>query len=101
MGVMNLTDVDCYTHAIQLGLFFFIAYIVPELYQAYIWEERPQNLVLIKAVQGLLSTAGLTTLLYGFGTSIVWNIERFKNSPKHCVQLSHPVSLPPLTFWIC
>lgn len=71
MGVMNLTDVDCYTHAIQLGLFFFIAYIVPELYQAYIWEERPQNLVLIKAVQGLLSTAGLTTLLYGFGTSIV------------------------------
>lgn len=71
MGVMNLTDVGCYTHAIQLGLFFFIAFVVPELYQAYIWEERPQNLVLIKAVHGVLGTAGLTALLYRFGTSIV------------------------------
>ena len=70
MGMMNLAEVTCYTHAFQLGLFFYIAYVVPELYRSYIWEDRPQDLLVIKAMRGLFSTAGLTVVLHHFGTDI-------------------------------
>lgn len=72
MGIMNLADVDCTTHAVQLGLFLFIAYHVPDIYRAYIWEGRPQEMIIIKAVRGLLTTAGLTALLHRLGTAIYW-----------------------------
>ncbi|CDS10138.1 hypothetical protein LRAMOSA02815 [Lichtheimia ramosa] len=70
MGMMNLADVECYSHAFQLGIFFFIAYMVPDIYRSWIWEDRPCRLLAVKSIQGLLSTAGLTTLLHHFGTVI-------------------------------
>ncbi|KAI9248027.1 hypothetical protein BDA99DRAFT_525580 [Phascolomyces articulosus] len=70
MGMMNLVQVECYNHAFQLGLFSFIAYFVPDIYCSYVWEDRPCNLLTIKALRGLLSTAGLAVVLQHFGTDI-------------------------------
>ncbi|KAG2216278.1 hypothetical protein INT45_003909 [Circinella minor] len=70
MGMMNLAQVECYNHAFQLGLFSYIAYIIPEIYRAHAWEDRPCDLLAIKALRGFLGTAGLTVVLHHFGTDI-------------------------------
>ena len=62
MGMMNLAGADSAFYAFQLGLFFFFAFGLPELYHAWVWEQRPCDLLRLKLARCLLNTAGLTTL---------------------------------------
>ncbi|KAG0184390.1 hypothetical protein DFQ28_011211 [Apophysomyces sp. BC1034] len=63
MGIMNLASVDSYNHAIQLGLYVFVAFYVPEAYHAWLWEDTSTQLLTFKMGRGLLNTAGLNALL--------------------------------------
>ncbi|KAI9315753.1 hypothetical protein BX666DRAFT_1958802 [Dichotomocladium elegans] len=71
MGMMNLAEVESYAHAFQMGIFFFIAHVIPDVYRSHVWEARPCDLLAIKLLHGFLNTVGLTVLLQHFGSTII------------------------------
>ncbi|KAF7729720.1 hypothetical protein EC973_003798 [Apophysomyces ossiformis] len=71
MGVMNLAGVDGYNHAIQLGLYLFVAFYLPEAYHTWLYEDTPYQVLALKLGRGLLNTAGLNALLHYLGTTIL------------------------------
>ncbi|KAG2175647.1 hypothetical protein INT43_001294 [Umbelopsis isabellina] len=66
--LINLTRVNSWNHCWQLSMFLWLAYVAPDIYRSFVWENRPRDLCLIKLAQGFVHTVVLTHILYAMST---------------------------------